>query len=181
MSEAQDPAEGAAPQDGSEAGALKAALAEREAESKGLLDQLLRLKAEFENYRRRVDREKADLVRFGKAELLARLLPLYDLLLTAHGHLQEHQADGKAKPLAEGMELIFKEFNRLFEAEGVRPMAAVGKPFDPHGQEALGAVETADQPDGSVVDELQRGYMLGDRVLRPAKVRIAKAPAGNGK
>ena len=148
-----------------------------EAEAKGLLDQLLRLKAEFENFRRRTDREKAELVRWGKAELLGRLLPLYDLLLTAHGHLQEYQGDAKSRSLADGMEMIFKEFSRLFESEGVRPIESAGQAYSPDRHEVLGAVETADAPEGAVVEELQRGYMLGDKVLRPAKVRIARPPA----
>lgn len=142
-----------------------------------LLDQLLRLKADFENYRRRVDRERGDLVRFGRAQLLERLLPLYDVLLTAHEHLQDYQKAPESKPLAEGIELIFKEFGRLFEAEGVRRIESVGQAYDAHLHEAMGAVETSDQPEGTVVEELQRGWMLGERVLRPARVRIAKEKA----
>lgn len=132
-------------------------------------DQLLRLKAEFENYRKRVDREKPEFYRLGKAELLLKLLPIYDVLRLAHDHLKSQTGEA-----AKGMDAIFKEFEKLFKEEGVRVMEPVGKPFDAQQQEALGIVEREDVEDGSVVDVIQPGFMLGDKVLRSAKVRIAR-------
>ena len=101
-------------------------------------DQLLRLKAEFENYRRRVDREKPDWFARGRAEVAAKLLPLYDLVRHAHDDVRAGYAD---TPLAKGMDAIFKEYAKLFKEEGVTEMDPLGKPFDPHYQEAFGFVD----------------------------------------
>lgn len=138
-----------------------------------LYGQLLRLKADFENYRKRVDREKPEWIRLGEAGLLSRLLPLYDVLLQAHGELVK--ASGSVqKELMSGLELLFKEFNKVFESEGVKVIETVGKPYHHDLHEALGSVETDEHPEGTVVEELQRGYLWKDKVLRPARVRIAK-------
>ncbi|MDE2293087.1 MAG: nucleotide exchange factor GrpE [Elusimicrobia bacterium] len=150
-------------------------LAAAEQETRLLYDQLIRLKAEFENYRKRVDREKPELVRHGKSELIERLLPLYDVLNAAHAQVARH-AEGElpsAQELVRGLELIFKEFARLFEAEGVAAIECVGKPYDFDRHEVMGQVESDGQPEGTVVEELQRGYTLGGRTLRAAKVRVA--------
>lgn len=142
-------------------------------------DQLLRLKAEFENFRKRTDRERPELVRFGRAEVLARLLPLCDVLLQAHEQVQRRQgqAEESLSALAKGMELIFKEFEKLLESEGVRRMEAQGKPFDHDRHDVMGAEERADLAEGTVVEVLQAGYLLDGKVLRHAKVRIARKPA----
>lgn len=146
-----------------------------EEESKQLLDQLIRFKAEFENYRKRVDREKPELVRLGRSDLIERLLPLYDVLTSAHQQVSR-AADGEpasAAELTRGLEMIFKEFAKLFEAEGVQAIECVGKPYDFDRHEAIGQVETDDYPEGTVVEELQRGYTFGGKTLRHAKVRVA--------
>lgn len=137
------------------------------------LDQLLRLKAEFENYRKRVDREKPEYLRLGRAAVLGKLLPLYDLLQKAH---QEVQASHNDTPLAKGMAGISKEFDKLFREEGVAAMDPLNKPFDALQHEVFGTVDREDVPEGTVVDVLQNGFMLQDRVLRTAKVRIARKP-----
>ena len=179
MSAEQDsatPPEPQAPQDA--AADLTQRLAASEDEARRLYDQLLRLKAEFENYRKRVDREKPDLVRLGKLELIEKLLPLYDVLNAAHLQVARH-SEGEALPAGElirGLEMIFKQFAKLFEAEGVCAIECVGKPYDFDRHEVMGQVETSEAPEGTVVEELQRGYTLGGRTLRPAKVRVA-APA----
>lgn len=152
-----------------------ARLAASEEATRQIFDQLLRLKAEFENYRKRVDREKPDLIAHGKREIIERLFPLYDVLSAAHLQVARH-ADGdtpSAGELVRGLELIFKEFAKLFEAEGVAAMDCVGKPFDFDRHEAMGQVETDEFPEGTVVAELQRGYTLGGKTLRSAKVRVA--------
>ncbi len=138
-----------------------------------LLDQLLRLKAEFENYRKRVDREKPDYLRLGRTAVLGKLLPLYDLLQKAH---QEVQASHNDTPLAKGMEGIFKEFDKLFREEGVTAMAPLDKPFDANQHEVFGTVDRADCAEGLVADVLENGFMMQDRVLRTAKVRITRKP-----
>ena len=133
--------------------------------------QLLRLKAEFENYRKRVDREKPEFFRIGKADMLLKLLPIYDLLQRAHEEVLLSHSDS---PLAKGMEGIFKEFDKIFKEEGITLMSPVGMPYDALKHEVLGAVEKDGCEDGWVVDVLQNGFMHNDKVLRTAKVRIAK-------
>ena len=133
--------------------------------------QLLRLRAEFENYRKRVDREKPEWHLMGRAGVLAKLLPLYDLLQHAH---QEVLAGYGDSSLAKGMDAIFREFDRLFKEEGVTVMSPAGKAFDPHYHEALGFADKPGVPEGAVADVLQTGFMLGDKVLRTAKVRLQK-------
>ncbi len=135
-------------------------------------NQLLRLKAEFENYRKRVDREKPDWYKLGAAGVLSKLLPLYDLLRHAHQDIKAgHAAD---TPLAKGMEAIFREYDKLFKEEGVTKMDPLGKPFDPHYHEAFGFVNKPGFEEGAVADVLQAGFLLGDKVLRTAKVRLQK-------
>jgi molecular chaperone GrpE len=134
--------------------------------------QLIRLKAEFENYRKRVDREKPEWYRMGGAGVLAKLLPLYDLLRHAHEDVKSGHAD---TPLAKGMEAIFKEFEKLFKEEGVTMMDPLSKPFDPHYHEVLGFVHKPGFEEGVVADVLQAGFLLGDKVLRTAKVRLQKS------
>lgn len=133
--------------------------------------QLLRLKAEFENYRKRVDREKPEWFKTGRAEVLAKLLPLFDLLQHAHEEVKAGHAD---TPLAKGLEAIFKEFDRLFKEEGVTRIDPAGKAFDPHYHEAFGFADKPGVEEGAVADVLQAGYLLGDKVLRTAKVRLQK-------
>jgi molecular chaperone GrpE len=137
------------------------------------LDQLMRLKAEFENYRKRVDREKPEYISMGRISILAKLLPLYDLLQRAH---QEVQASHNDTPLAKGMEGIFKEFDKLFREEGVAAMDPLNKPFDANQHEVFGTVDRDDCAEGLVADVLQNGFLLQDRVLRTAKVRITRKP-----
>ncbi len=133
--------------------------------------QLIRLKAEFENYRKRVDREKPDWYKLGAAGVLGKLLPLYDLLRHAHQDVKAGHAD---TPLAIGMDAIFREYEKLFKEEGVTQMDPLGKPFDPHYHEAFGFVNKPGCEEGAVADVLQAGFMLGDKVLRTAKVRLQK-------
>jgi len=147
-------------------------LAAKEAEVQSLYDQLIRLKAEFENYRKRVDREKPELVRYGRGQIVQALLPLYDTLLSAQTEMDK---SASAAELRRGLELIFKEFEKLFKAEGLEPIESVGKPYDFEQHEVLGQTESGEHPEGTVVEEIQRGYLLGGKVLRAAKVRVAKA------
>jgi len=142
------------------------------APSENYLDQLMRLKAEFENYRKRTDREKPEFYRRGKAEVVFKLIPLFDLLQQAHAEIQRSHVD---TPLAKGMEGIFKEFEKLFKEEGVAVMLPVGKPYDAQQQEVIGTVERPGVADGIVVEVLQNGFTLQDKVLRTAKVRIASS------
>jgi molecular chaperone GrpE len=165
---------------GAEAQAAEAAGGELEKQKKQAEDyynQLLRLQADFENYRKRVEKEKPELIKYGKADILARLLPLYDLLLAAHNHVNSAKDGGNSDDVLKGLEMIFKEFSKVFEAEGLRPMEPVGKPYDPMASEILGLVDGTDENDGLVVEELQKGFYYGEKILRPARVKIAKKKA----
>jgi molecular chaperone GrpE len=162
---------------GPEAQAADAAVSDLEKQARlarDYYDQLLRLQADFENYRKRVEKEKPELVKFGRADILARLLPLYDLLLAAHNHVTAAKDGAANDDILKGLEMIFKEFTKFFDAEGLRPIEAVGRPYDPMSADVLGVVDGDEQNDGLVVEELQRGFFYGEKVLRPARVKIAK-------
>ena len=133
--------------------------------------QLLRLKAEFENYRKRIDRDRPEWIRLGRAEVIAKLLPLYDLLQRAHQEILAGHADS---PMAQGMDAIFREFEKLFREEGVSAVDPSGKAFDPHYHEALGFTDKPGCEEGAVAEVLQMGFLFGDKVLRTAKVRLQK-------
>lgn len=155
-------------------------IAEMEAElekqtnlAKEYYNQMLLGKAEFENYRKRIERERPGLIQYGKAELLSKMLPMYDIMLAAGRHLETVNAPGLENTV-KGMKMIFKEFDKIFESEGVRPMETVGKPYDPMATEILGIVDGTDENDGLVVEELQKGFYLGEKILRPARVKIAR-------
>lgn len=140
-------------------------------------NQLLRLQADFENYRKRQDKEKPEWLKLGKADILLRLLPLYDMLLSAHAHINTAKENGGGDETLKGLEMIFKEFSKVFDAEGLRAMEPVGKPYDPMASEILGIVDGTGENDGFVVEELQKGFYYGDKILRPARVKIAKKKA----
>jgi len=159
---------------------VQAAEGEAETQKKLAADyynQLLRLQADFENYRKRVEKDRPELIRWGKAEILLKLLPLYDMLLSAHAHINSANENGGGDETLKGLEMIFKEFSKVFDAEGLRAMEPVGKPYDPMASEILGVVDGTDENDGLVVEELQKGFYYGEKILRPARVKIAKKKA----
>jgi len=151
-----------------------AALEKQKVQAADYYNQLLRLQADFENYRKRQDREKPEWIKLGKADILLRLLPLYDMLLSAHAHINTAKENGGGDETLKGLDMIFKEFSKVFDAEGLRAMETVGKPYDPMASEILGVVDGTDENDGIVVEELQKGFYYGDKILRPARVKIAK-------
>lgn len=139
------------------------------AERDTLLDRLARLQAEFENARKRAAREQQEFRDFATADAIKALLPAIDSF--------ERALNAPATQLSEfrnGVELIYKQLQDALTKLGVRPVRAKGERFDPHVHEAIEMVETADVPDHQVIDELQRGYKLKDRLLRPAMVRVAR-------
>jgi len=136
-------------------------------------DRLLRVSADFENYKKRVAKEKADLMRYGNEELIRELLPVIDNMERALAH---DQTSSNEKGLLEGIRMTLEQFLRILEKFGVTPITAVGEPFDPAKHEAVMEQATDEVEPGCVAVELQRGYILNDRLLRPAKVVVAKAP-----
>lgn len=145
-------------------------LAEARAETAEVTGRLLRLQADFENYRRRVQREREELALFANQKLLLSLLPVLDNLERALG---TPVAEGDEK-LRQGVELTARSFREILLREGVEAIAAVGQPFDPNLHEAVMTIESAEHPEGTVVAEFQKGYRLGDRVIRPSMVQVSK-------
>ena len=137
-------------------------------------DLYLRERAEMENFRKRTQRDKEEFRLFARKELLLEVLPVLDNLERAVSHAGENDA---VQGLLEGVAMTVTQFRKVVEDFGARPINAVGAPFDPSLHQAMGQIETAEQPPGTVASEYQKGYMLHDRLLRPALVVVAKAPA----
>ena len=141
-----------------------------QAERDQLLDRLARLQAEFDNARKRQEREKADFRDYATANVVEQFLPVLDNFTLALG------ANASADQLRQGVELIVKQMDEVLRGLNLQPVPTVGEPFDPRVHEALGSVERDDLPDHSVADEIRRGYKLRDKLLRPAMVRIVSNP-----
>jgi molecular chaperone GrpE len=133
-------------------------------------DRLLRKTAEFENYRKRTDRERREQAEYAAAEVLKDLLPVIDDLERALEASSE-----SAEAYRQGVELIHKQMLDLLRKRGVTPIEAVGQDFDPHLHQAVTHEQVPGHRDGEVVAEFRRGYKLRDRLLRPAMVKVAKA------
>jgi molecular chaperone GrpE len=133
-------------------------------------ERYLRLAADFENFRRRKNQELVDRSRYASEDAARALLPVLDNLRRAVDHAAEA---GTAEFFVSGLELVVREFEAALEKLGVEPIEAEGKPFDPSLHEAIGGEESETVDVDTVVDELQRGYRLHDRVLRPSLVRVA--------
>ncbi len=140
------------------------------AERDNLLDRVARLQAEFENARKRVEREKADYREYATGNVIEQFLPVLDNFELAL------KAQGSAEQLRSGVELIVKQMEEVLRQLQVTPVPAVGEEFDPRYHEALGSVERNDLPDHFVAEEIRRGYKLRDRLLRPSMVRVASNP-----
>lgn len=140
------------------------------AERDSLLDRLARAQAEFENARRRATKEQQDFREYAAADAIRPLLPVLDSFERA---LQVKSDPGDFRG---GVELIYKQLQDALAKVGVRAIPAKGEIFDPHVHEAIEMVETSDAPDHVVLEELQRGYKIKDRLLRPAMVKVAKNP-----
>jgi molecular chaperone GrpE len=175
---ADDPPGDPAPQGEFEAGAAKAVsadeLARLIAEKEELTATLVRRQADFENYRKRVERERQDEARRSTGRLLQELLPVLDGFERA---LAGHPAHDDYR---KGVELIYRHLWDTLSKQGLERIVAAGKPFDPHFHQAIERVETQEHPDGSVLQVVQEGYLLDGRVLRPSLVRVAAAPEGAG-
>ncbi len=136
-----------------------------------LADQLLRKMADFDNFRKRLDREKAEFMVYANTDLVLDLLPFLDNLERALSHTNQESMKG----FVEGVELIYRQVKEVLAKYGVTPIEAVGTPFDPTYHQAIGFAETNGVQDGDVAEEVLRGYMIHERLLRPACVRVARA------
>ena len=130
-------------------------------------DRYLRAAADLDNYRKRAQREREEVQKFGLEQLLKHLIPILDNLERAL------QAAAKDDPLAGGVRLVLRTFEEILGRHGVRGFSALGQPFDPRLHEALMQVATSEQPPGTVVMEHGRGFLLNDRLVRPAMVGVA--------
>ena len=144
------------------------------AEKSSLYDRLLRAQAEFENYRKRVERERSELYQRGRDDVLLQFLPVVDNFERALSSLETSEADEEA--LRHGVELIHKQFKDALSKFGLEPVEAVGQVFDPHVHEAVTTEATDKHEENTVIEEFQRGYRIGDRLLRPAQVKVASSP-----
>jgi molecular chaperone GrpE len=151
---------------------LMALLQEAQHQAAEYLDGWQRARAEFANYKRRSERAMQEHYANAAGNILGRFLSVQDDLERA---LKDRSDEGDSKAWAEGIELINRKLNSLLEAEGVEPIKAIGERFDPNFHEALSYEDNDEVEDGCVIDVVRQGYMLKDRVLRPALVRVAKS------
>lgn len=161
---AADQAEASAGPQAEQGDALKALQREKD----GLQDRLLRTAAEFDNYRKRVDRERRELSEYAAADVLGELLPIVDNFERAL------QAAGDGGGFRKGVEMIYKQMLDVLRKRGVTSIEAVGADFDPRFHQAVIHEASDAHREGEVMEELQRGYMIGQRLLRPAMVKVAK-------
>ena len=136
-------------------------------------DQLQRLAAEFDNAKKRLEREKQEHAKWATESLILALLPIIDSFDAALQNLKHHD---EKDPVVTGVKLINRQLHELLTREGAERLQTLGQPFDPERHEAIQQVESHDQPEHSVVEEIQAGYLLRGRLIRPALVKIVKKP-----
>jgi molecular chaperone GrpE len=149
---------------------VEAELQKIKAERDSLLDRLARLQAEFENARKRSAKEQQDFREYAVMDAMKSLLPILDSFERAL------QAGADSSEFRNGVELIHKQLQDALVKQGLRPIPAKGEPFDPHLHQAIEMVDTTEAEDHHVLEELQRGYKLKDRLLRPSMVKVARNP-----
>ena len=149
-------------------------LEEARAEAARYRDQLLRTAADYDNFRKRARRDEKDAERRAREELLRELLPVFDNLERAAQHAE---AAADVKSLADGISMVMRQFEDTLQKLGIERVKSVGQAFDPAVHEAIQHLETAEFEPGTVAAEYQAGYRVGDRVVRPALVVVAKAPS----
>jgi molecular chaperone GrpE len=143
----------------------------RAEEAEAKLNEVLHAKADFENARRRLEKEKEDFLKFANEAMITKLLPIVDNFRLAVNSMDDKH---KIEDIATGIRLIEKQLEDTLKEFGLEPIDAVGKKFDPHLEEAVAHQETDEVEEDTVTEEIQRGYMLFGRLLRPAKVKVAK-------
>lgn len=148
-------------------------LTEAAAKTREYFDRLLRLQAEFENFKKRAAREKEQFLRFANEGLIYELINILDNFERA---FESANKITDFKTLHRGVEMILKQLHKLLDKNGVKKIECVGKSFDPVCQEAIAHIETDRYPENTVIEEVQKGYLLEDRLIRPAMVKVAKKP-----
>lgn len=154
----------------SEIQALQGELDQLRKDAEDSRDHYLRVLADFDNFRKRQREEVARRISIAREELLCKLLPIVDNFQRA---LQSAEAQHSYESLVEGVSLTMRQISEMLTMEGVQPIEAVGQQFDPELHEAMMRTETDEYPEGTVIEEFERGYMLDGKVLRPSRVRVA--------
>lgn len=145
-----------------------------ESELKECKDKYLRLLAEMENSRKRMQKEKQEAMRFAVENVISEFLAPLDNLENALGLAS--QMSEEMRNWAKGFQMILSQFKEVLQQHGVTTFTSMGTPFDPHKHEGVEIEETDKHPDGTVIQEYVRGYKAGDRTIRPARVKVAKTP-----
>ncbi len=165
-----------------EAEKIRAELDKARAETHEYKDRYLRLYAETENFKKRMNREAVEQGKFANEGLIKAIIPVLDNLERAISHAegapgnQGGQAGQGSDAMVEGVRMVAKQLMDVLTKFGVTQVESVGKPFDPNKQQAMMQVETTEHEPGTVVEEFQKGYFLNDRIIRPAMVTVAKPP-----
>lgn len=146
-------------------------------------DQLVRLSADFDNYRKRTEREKASFLAYGKKQFAEKLLPAYEVLLRQREELakkqQQEECSASLKAVKDGLNMVFMELEKAFKAEGIEHMDVLNKPYDPATEEVVAMIPSSQEQDGLVIQEVQMGFMMDGKVLRPARVIVGQHAQGN--
>ncbi|MFH1782298.1 MAG: nucleotide exchange factor GrpE [Candidatus Omnitrophota bacterium] len=141
-------------------------------------DRLLRLQADFDNYKKRVEKERIDFIKYANEDIIIEILKILDDFQRAH---EAGKKKHDFEVLYKGVEMIYKDLKDFLSKKGVKEIESIGKPFDPNEHEAMMQCESDDVPEDHVIEEFQKGYMLNGRVIRPSKVKISKKPESNDK
>ncbi len=159
----------------SDTNTIKEALEAKEKESKDNYERYLRAVAELENYKKRAARDKADIIKYGKEDLIKDILPFLDSLDRA----LEHKDAGDAQAFKDGIALIQDQLLCCLKKHGVERIESVGTDFDPNVHEALMQTDSDDHKDNQVVSEMEKGYLLNGRLIRPSRVCVCKKTKSN--
>ncbi len=151
-------------------------LLKKSAELETIRDRVLRSAADFENAKKRLAKERDDFVKFAQESLIRETLPVLDNFERALSHAGEIK-DASAKNVVSGIQMVFKQLTEILKTQGLKRLQTIGQKYDPHQHEALGYVYEKG-PEDEIVDEIEPGYMLHDRLLRAAKVRVRMSPSG---
>jgi len=152
---------------------LEAAVEAAKGEASANWDRYLRERAEMDNYKKRIERTYADLAKRGRKELLLKLVGAVDNLERAIAYDQDASQETDTRNLIKGLRMTYLQFKELLTAEGLVEIKTVGEQFDPNVHEAIATEVAPDKPEGEVLLEIQKGYTIGDELLRPARVKVA--------
>lgn len=154
----------------SEDAAVSSELEQARVQAEENYQRLLRVQADFDNFRRRARAEKEDFAKYASVKLIEQLLPIvdnFDRALSSSKETKDFDA------LVKGLDMTYRGLDQVLSAEGLKPIEAVGQPFNPEFHQAVMQVESEDHEEGIVVEELQKGYILKDKVIRPAMVKVS--------